>query len=333
MQLRIDERQARLVVIGIQAAMSLLVGLAAVALNLGPVLLSGAVIGVVIYTILGYAYWRGIELARHVVVAVTTLLTGAVIVLDSQVATGFTPAFFVPLVLALILTDWIGILASGVTMMLIVTVGVAGQNPYVEPVRVVMVGIVVAGMIVARAVLDTMRAKAEAAAAEARAAQMRAEGDAAAAIAQGERLRQQNEEQQRLLGLVAELETPTVALADGVLLAPIIGSLDTLRTAQLTERLLHQVAEQRARIVILDLAGVRLVDTAVAASLQQLVQAIKLLGCAVTITGISASVAATLTDIGVSMHGIDIARSPQEVLQRHLHTSSSSVKRFANLSS
>jgi len=333
MQLRIDERQARLVVIGIQAAMSLLVGLAAVALNLGPVLLSGAVIGVVIYTILGYAYWRGIELARHVVVAVTTLLTGAVIVLDAQAATAFTPAFFVPLVLALILTDWIGILASGVAMMLIVTVGIAGQNPYVEPVRVVMVGIVVAGMIVARAVLDTMRAKAEAAAAEARAAQMRAEGDAAAAIAQGERLRQQNEEQQRLLGLVAELETPTVALADGVLLAPIIGSLDTLRTAQLTERLLHQVAEQRARIVILDLAGVRLVDTAVAASLQQLVQAIKLLGCAVTITGISASVAATLTDIGVSMHGIDIARSPQEVLQRHLHTSSSSVKRFANLSS
>jgi len=333
MQLRIDERQARLIVIGIQAAMSLLVGLAAVALNLGPVLLSGAVIGVVIYTILGYAYWRGIELARHVVVAVTTLLTGAVIVLDAQAATAFTPAFFVPLVLALILTDWIGILASGVAMMLIVTVGIAGQNPYVEPVRVVMVGIVVAGMIVARAVLDTMRAKAEAAAAEARAAQMRAEGDAAAAIAQGERLRQQNEEQQRLLGLVAELETPTVALADGVLLAPIIGSLDTLRTAQLTERLLHQVAEQRARIVILDLAGVRLVDTAVAASLQQLVQAIKLLGCAVTITGISASVAATLTDIGVSMHGIDIARSPQEVLQRHLHTSSSSVKRFANLSS
>ncbi len=333
MQLRIDERQARLIVIGIQAAMSLLVGLAAVALNLGPVLLSGAVIGVVIYTILGYAYWRGIELARHVVVAVTTLLTGAVIVLDAQAATAFTPAFFVPLVLALILTDWIGILASGVTMLLIVTVGIAGQNPYVEPVRVVMVGIVVAGMIVARAVLDTMRAKAEAAAAEARAAQMRAEGDAAAAIAQGERLRQQNEEQQRLLGLVAELETPTVALADGVLLAPIIGSLDTLRTAQLTERLLHQVAEQRARIVILDLAGVRLVDTAVAASLQQLVQAIKLLGCAVTITGISASVAATLTDIGVSMHGIDIARSPQEVLQRHLHTSSSSVKRFANLSS
>jgi len=333
MQLRIDERQARLIVIGIQAAMSLLVGLAAVALNLGPVLLSGAVIGVVIYTILGYAYWRGIELARHVVVAVTTLLTGAVIVLDAQAATAFTPAFFVPLVLALILTDWIGILASGVAMMLIVTVGIAGQNPYVEPVRVVMVVIVVAGMIVARAVLDTMRAKAEAAAAEARAAQMRAEGDAAAAIAQGERLRQQNEEQQRLLGLVAELETPTVALADGVLLAPIIGSLDTLRTAQLTERLLHQVAEQRARIVILDLAGVRLVDTAVAASLQQLVQAIKLLGCAVTITGISASVAATLTDIGVSMHGIDIARSPQEVLQRHLHTSSSSVKRFANLSS
>ena len=57
------------------------------------------------------------------------------------------------------------------------------------------------------------------------------------------------------------LETPVIAIAEGVLLAPIVGHLDSRRAGQMTKRLLDAVYAQRARAVIIDIAGVPLVDT------------------------------------------------------------------------
>jgi anti-anti-sigma regulatory factor len=128
-------------------------------------------------------------------------------------------------------------------------------------------------------------------------------------------LRNQNAEQQRLLDLVATLETPAIALADGVLLAPIVGTLDSRRIEVLTGRLLREASERRARRIILDIAGVTVLDTAVAKALLQLAQALRLLGCKVTITSISAEVAMTLTNLEISFAEVSTARSPQEALE------------------
>lgn len=125
-----------------------------------------------------------------------------------------------------------------------------------------------------------------------------------------------NAEQQRLLELVATLETPMIALAEGVLLAPIVGALDSRRAQTLTTRLLQEVGVRRTRQVVLDIAGVTIVDTQVAKALLQSAQALRLLGCTVTITGISSIVATTLTHLGIALDGIEIARSPQAVLLR-----------------
>lgn len=120
--------------------------------------------------------------------------------------------------------------------------------------------------------------------------------------------------EERLRGLVATLETPAVALADGVLLAPIVGAIDSRRAQQITERLLDSIAGQRVQLLILDLAGVAMVDTAVTATLLQIAQAVRLLGCKVVITGVAPAVAVTITSLGASLEGIETARSPQEVL-------------------
>ncbi len=127
-------------------------------------------------------------------------------------------------------------------------------------------------------------------------------------------LEQQNAEQQRLLDLVATLETPAIAIAKGVLFAPVFGSLDSHRSQRLNERLLDEVHTRRVRKVILDITGVVTVDTQVAHSMLQLVQSLKLLGCKVVITGISASVATTITELGVELPGVETYHSPQEVL-------------------
>jgi rsbT co-antagonist protein RsbR len=122
------------------------------------------------------------------------------------------------------------------------------------------------------------------------------------------------EAEQRQRELVATLETPTVAVADGVLLAPIIGTIDSARAQQITTRILHDISAQRVNLLIIDIAGVTLVDTAVAKALIEMIQAVRLLGCAVVLTGITASVATTLTQLGIVLDGIQTLRSPQDVL-------------------
>lgn len=128
-------------------------------------------------------------------------------------------------------------------------------------------------------------------------------------------LRAQNREQQRLLDLVDTLETPAIALAEGVLLAPVVGALDARRAHTLTSRLLQDVSAQHVRQVVLDIAGVSAVDAQTAQALLQTTEALRLLGCEVVITGISAGVARTLTHLDVPLAGVATARSPQEALQ------------------
>jgi anti-anti-sigma regulatory factor len=158
------------------------------------------------------------------------------------------------------------------------------------------------------AISDAAVALADKRAAEAENARQRAE-EAQSTIAQ------QYAEQQRLLDLVSVLETPVIAIAEGVLLAPIVGHLDSRRAGQLTQRLLDAVYAQRARAVIIDIAGVPLVDTQVAQLLIRTAQSIRLLGSRVALTGISSETAMTLSNLGMRLEEMQTMRNPQEAIQ------------------
>src|SRR5262249_601712 len=99
---------------------------------------------------------------------------------------------------------------------------------------------------------------------------------------------------------------------------PIVGHIDARRAEVLTNRLLQDVSTQRARLVVLDISGVTVMDTSIARALMNTTQAIRLLGCDVTLSGISAAIAITLIHLGINLDGITTARSPQEALTRHL---------------
>lgn len=111
-----------------------------------------------------------------------------------------------------------------------------------------------------------------------------------------------------------------------MLLAPLVGGIDSRRASKITSRLLELVYERRVNLVILDVAGVPVIDTAVANALTQTVRALRLLGCRVTLTGISSQVALTLTHIGIELHELEVAASPQEALQRWLSEQSTLVR-------
>ncbi|MEI7771658.1 MAG: STAS domain-containing protein [Chloroflexales bacterium] len=105
-----------------------------------------------------------------------------------------------------------------------------------------------------------------------------------------------------------ELSTPLIPLADNIVVMPIIGTIDARRAQQIMETLLEGIAENQADVALLDISGVRLVDTQVADALLRVAQAAKLLGTQIVITGIRAEVAQTVVHLGADMTGI-ITRS------------------------
>lgn len=112
-------------------------------------------------------------------------------------------------------------------------------------------------------------------------------------------LQQQVIEAQR--AALRELSTPLIPLAEGVLAMPLIGTIDAARAAQILDTLLDGVSAQRARVAILDITGVRLVDAQVASALLNAARAVRLLGAHVILTGIRAEVAQALVHIGADL--------------------------------
>lgn len=265
----------------------------------------------VISAALWLAYWRRWAYAKHVLVIILTLIMAFGAPVDSF-SRQVTHSLYVAPVLALVLTGPFWVLGSSGAI-LAIWLYRAGGGAYANPTELLTFAFLIGGMVFSRLAVDNVQ-RLEAANRAVEAERARAESERSRAEAQASELAQRNVEQQRLLDLVATLETPTIVVADGVLLAPIVGALDSRRAQMLTSRLLQDVGTQRAQHVILDIAGVMAVDTQVAQALLQSAQALRLLGCAVTLTGISPTVATTLTHLGIALDAVATARSPQDVL-------------------
>ena len=100
---------------------------------------------------------------------------------------------------------------------------------------------------------------------------------------------------------IRELSTPVLRVRDRLLILPIIGGLDSQRARQLTQQLLSAIRATRARMVVIDITGVGMIDLTVANHLVQTVEAARLMGARAIITGLSSEVAQTLVDLGVDL--------------------------------
>ncbi len=103
---------------------------------------------------------------------------------------------------------------------------------------------------------------------------------------------------------IRELSTPVMRVRDQLLILPIVGLIDTDRARQLTEQLLTAIREFRAMVVVMDITGVGAVDSKVANHLIQTVDAARLLGTDVIMTGVSPAVAQTIVTVGVDLSRI-----------------------------
>src|SRR5205085_949901 len=100
---------------------------------------------------------------------------------------------------------------------------------------------------------------------------------------------------------IRELSTPVLQVRERLLILPIIGVIDPQRARQLTEQLLRGIRTNRAKVVVIDITGVAAMDVTVANHLVQTVEASRLLGATVIVTGLSPEIAQTLVTIGVEL--------------------------------
>jgi Anti-anti-sigma regulatory factor (antagonist of anti-sigma factor) len=136
-------------------------------------------------------------------------------------------------------------------------------------------------------------------------------GYSQAMIALQQELRDQAEQIAAQQQTIRELSTPILPLYEGILILPLVGAIDSFRASQIMERLLTAIAERQADIVILDITGVPVIDTAVANYLLQTARAAQLIGAQVILVGIGAEIAQTIVQLGVELRGIQIGANLQ----------------------
>lgn len=314
--MKLTQRQATFLVLILQIVGSVLGTLSYIQDGDSSYIISSA-ISTALFASLLFLYWRGWEPARYIIIVAITIVM-AFGTREPFVSQQIAFSTLIPSVIALILASPIWVVGSAATILVIFLIRSEGQGVYANPINLVIMAMVVGGMILARFVTDTALRSAQENAERASEEKKRAEEHAEELARVNELINKQLEQQKELLSLVMTLETPVVPLADGVLLAPIVGHIDTRRADTLTKRMLQAATSLRAQLVVLDIAGVAMVDTAVARALIQAVQALRLLGCEVVLSGISANVAVSLIHLGVDLEGIKTVRSPQEALANYL---------------
>src|SRR5580692_8542008 len=120
-------------------------------------------------------------------------------------------------------------------------------------------------------------------------------------------------EQQR--SAIRELSTPIMEVWEGILCLPVVGIMDSGRSADMTDALLRAVVATRARCTIIDITGIEVMDTSTADHFIRMAKAVQLLGAACVLTGINPQIAQTLVHMGIDMESVVTHRSLRDALQ------------------
>jgi rsbT co-antagonist protein RsbR len=117
---------------------------------------------------------------------------------------------------------------------------------------------------------------------------------------------------------IRELSTPIIEVWANVLCLPVVGVVDSQRSAEMTETLLETIVAKQARMAIVDITGIDVMDTKTADHFIKMARAVRLLGAECIVSGINPGIAQTLTHIGVDLTGVRTLRSLRDALQLYL---------------
>ncbi len=119
------------------------------------------------------------------------------------------------------------------------------------------------------------------------------------------------EEQQHLLQMIRQLGTPVLPIYKQIVVLPLVGHVDSSRAEHVMDAVLAAIVRYQAAVVLIDITGVTVVDTAVANSLIQTVRAADMIGALSILVGISAEVARSMVHLGVGLERVVTQRDLQ----------------------
>ncbi len=132
---------------------------------------------------------------------------------------------------------------------------------------------------------------------------------------------------ERQSATIRALATPIIRVWDEILCLPVIGTVDSQRTADMMTGLLESIVAEQARYAIVDLTGVAVVDTTTADHLIKLFKAAKVLGVAGVLCGIQPAVAQTVVALGMDLGDVVTMRTLEEALKWCITDNNARVER------
>lgn len=262
------------------------------------------------------AYWRGVEWIRWLIVGFATIVCATLTEINQSVSL----IVLIPPAIALIMGSSTAITLSALISYGGLLVRSNFDGPYMAADAVITYVMLIAAMLLTRTIQETNLLALRETISKSDGEQRRIKAQSTLMRNQADALLKQNQEQQRLFTLVETLETPAVTIAANVLLAPLVGALDTKRIEQIQKRLLATIHRQRTRLLILDMAGVRELSNEAAEKVIMMMQAIRLLGCEVTVTSASAEIAMQFGDLGIDRELFQTAQTPQIALEQSIYS-------------
>jgi len=114
---------------------------------------------------------------------------------------------------------------------------------------------------------------------------------------------------------ILEMSTPVTALWEDILMLPVVGIVDSRRAQDIMRSALTRIAETRARVFIIDISGVSVIDTAVANHLIKVTKATRLMGCECLLSGLSPAIAQTIVELGIDVGDIHTRATLRDALE------------------
>lgn len=139
-----------------------------------------------------------------------------------------------------------------------------------------------------------------------------------------------DEKRKELDQTLQEMSTPVTPIWEDILLLPLVGVVDSNRTDDIMRKSLAKISNTEARIFILDISGVPMVDTAVANQFIKITKATRLMGCETIISGLSPSIAQTMVDLGVEVGQIRTTATLRDALKAGLRSVSAANRQWSD---
>ena len=127
--------------------------------------------------------------------------------------------------------------------------------------------------------------------------------------------RMTNQKISRQSQALMEMSTPVTAIWQDILMLPIVGIIDSKRSQDIMNAMLSKIGDTRSKVIIMDISGVGVVDTAVANHLIKTTKATKFMGCECTISGVSPAIAQTIVELGINVGEVRTTATLRDALE------------------